>query len=108
MATSIKFDRMAASFIRRHSSTNSLQTLRIGLHPVQIAVDVDLEQGHRAVPGTACGGRVSALEAQLAQVQLVDEDIDDADRTVLVDPVIESLGEENALRSIRPFDVSPH
>jgi hypothetical protein len=61
-----------------------------------------------AVPGPTCGGRIGALEAQLAQVQLVDEDIDDADRTVLVDPVVESFGEENALRSILAFDVSPH
>jgi len=79
-----------------------------GLHPVEIAVDVDLEQGRRAVSGSARGSRIGAFEAQLPQIKLIDEDIDDADRAVLVDPVVQSLREENALRSILAFDVSPH
>lgn len=42
--------------------------------------------------------RIGALKAQLPQIQFLDEDVDDSNRAVLVDPVIESLGEENAQR----------
>lgn len=53
-------------------------------------------------------GRFGALEAQLPQIQFVDEVVDDANCAVLVNPVIESLGKQNALRSILAFDASPH
>lgn len=66
-----------------------------------------LAQRRRVVPWPAHRGRVSAIEAQLPQIEYIDEDIDSAGRAVLEGPVIESLGEENALRSILPFDVPP-
>jgi hypothetical protein len=73
-----------------------------------IAVDVDLEQSRRSVPGSARGSRIGAFEAKRPQIELIDEDINDADRAVIVDPVIESFGEQNALCSILPFDVPSH
>jgi hypothetical protein len=79
-----------------------------GLRPVQLAVDVDVEQGRRGVPWPACGGQIGAPKDQLAQVQFVDEDSDDEDGAGCMDPVIEPLWEENALRSVLAFDVSPH
>lgn len=79
-----------------------------GLHLVETAVDVDPEQGRRAVPRPARRSRVSAIEPQVPQIEPIDEDIDDTDRAVLVDPVIESLGKQNALRPILAFDVPSH
>src|SRR5450631_3291173 len=133
-------------FSRRHSRTNSLQTLRIasplsrrksanslevrcqapgqpdqfqvalrfglqasaGLHPVEVAVDIDLEQRRRVVCRSTRHGRLGPIEAQLPQIEFVDERIDDSNGAVLVDPVVQPLREESVLRSIFPFDISPH
>lgn len=75
---------------------------------MEMAVDVDLEPCRRAVPGPAGGSRIDALEAELPQIQFVDEDIDDAHRAVFLGPVIESFREWNALRPILAFDVPSH
>jgi hypothetical protein len=88
--------------------------LRLGLqasarlHPVEVAVDIDLEQRRRAVGRPARHRGIGALEAQLPKIEFIDEDIDDANCAVLVDPVIQPPGEEDALRSILTFDVPPH
>jgi hypothetical protein len=44
-------------------------------------------------------GRHSAIEAQLSQVEFLDEGIDYADRITLFDPVVQSLQEQQALRA---------
>ena len=49
-----------------------------------------------------------AFEAKPRQIQLVDEHIDDPDRVVLGDVVVEMLGKQRALGSVLAFDESLH
>jgi hypothetical protein len=51
---------------------------------------------------------VDAVKAQMRQVQLIDECIDDSNRIVLTDVVVQALREENTLRPVLPFDESLH
>lgn len=44
----------------------------------------------------------------MRQVQLIDECIDDSNRIVLTDVVVQALREEHTLRSVLPFDESLH
>ena len=67
------------------------------LNPVEIAVDVDLEQ-HRRVVGRPPGASgCIAVEAKPIQIQLVDEDVDDPYRVVFCDVVVQTLGKQRAL-----------
>jgi hypothetical protein len=61
-------------------------------HPVQIPINVDLEH-HAWVVGRAardCGR--ATVETKFRKVQFVDESIDDPDRIVLSDVVIDAFG----------------
>jgi len=51
---------------------------------IKIAVEVDLDQRRRAVPWAARGSRISAFEARPLQIELVHEDINDADGAVFI------------------------
>src|SRR5271170_7674226 len=52
--------------------------------------------------------RLHALKAEPAQIQLLDEYINDPYRVILSDVVVEMLGEQGALRTIFAFDKSLH
>ena len=79
-----------------------------GLDPVQIAVDVDLEQHGRVVRRSARGRRLGALEPELPEVEFVDEGVDHPDRVVFSDVVVEALREQGDLASVRSLDESLH
>jgi hypothetical protein len=79
-----------------------------GLNPVQIAVDINLQECRGMVGRTPGGFGHHALEAELRQIQLLDEHINHSDRVVLRDVVIQTLRKQSALRSILPFDKSLH
>ena len=49
---------------------------------VEIAVDVELQQVARSVPGSACPLRLHPLETRLDQIEPIDEGIDEPDRIV--------------------------
>ncbi len=57
------------------------------LHPVEIAIDVELQQ-RAGVIGGPPRGRRHDLEAQARQIELVHEDVDDPGEAVLTDVVI--------------------
>src|SRR5262245_46328030 len=52
--------------------------------------------------------RQRTFETEVAQVQFIDEQINRANRVVLLNPVIQQLREQNNLRSILTIDVSAH
>jgi hypothetical protein len=60
------------------------------------------------VPWTPSGFGLHAIEAEFLQIELIDEDVDDADRVVFTDVVIQAFGEQRALRPILTFDKSLH
>jgi hypothetical protein len=78
------------------------------LDAVEIAVYVELQQPGRVVGGPARRFRHHAIEAELPEVQRVDERINRADRIALVDKVIEAFGQQRPLPPIRPFNEPLH
>ena len=78
------------------------------LDAIEIAVDVELEVQRRVVAGPADVGRLGRLEAQLVEIERLDERIDDANRIALVDPLIEAFRQQRQLPPIDPFDEPRH
>ena len=48
------------------------------------------------------------IEAQLTQIKFIDKSIDDLDRVVLIDSIVEILCKQRALRPIRALDKALH
>ena len=63
------------------------------LHPVQIVVDVKLEENRGVVrrPTSCCW--LNPLEAHLGQIERIDKHIDHANRVALVNEIIEAFGQ---------------
>ena len=61
------------------------------LHPVQIAVDVELQENRGMKGGPSRRSRIDAVEAQLFQIKRFDEDVDRANGIFFINPVIETL-----------------
>src|SRR5882672_4338491 len=78
------------------------------LHPIEVAVDVNLQQGRRMIGWSPCCLRLNTAEAQPRQVKLIDKDIDRPDRIVLAQIVIQSLGKQRALTAIIANDKARH
>ena len=62
------------------------------LYPVEVAVDVNLQQRRRMIGRPSCRLRLNAVKAELGQVKLIDQHIDRPDRIVLAQIVIQPLG----------------
>lgn len=54
----------------------------------------------------SCGG--GALKATGLEVQLIDEQINNADQVIIVDPVVETLREKRRLTSVSALNVTSH
>ncbi len=78
------------------------------LNPVEVAVDVELQQNRRMIGRSPRPPWRNPLEAQLQQLKLVDEDIDHPNRIVVVDPVLKSIREQRRLAPIDTLDKSLH
>ena len=72
-----------------------------GLHPVQVAVDVELEQDRGMIGRPARRLGHDTVEPELPQVDRIHEGVDHADRVVLVDPVIQARRKQRRLTAIR-------
>jgi hypothetical protein len=60
------------------------------------------------VRGTPGVRRRHALEAKVRQIEFVDEDIDHANRVVLGNIVVKTLGQQRNLLAVLAFDKSLH
>src|ERR1017187_550914 len=78
------------------------------LHSVQVPIDIDLEQHPRVVRRPARRLRIHPLKAHLPQVQLLDEGLDHPGRVVLRHVVLDTLGQQTDLSSVRALDKSLH
>src|SRR6516165_10933828 len=59
------------------------------LNPVEIAVDVELQQ-HRWMVGSPSGCfRLDTTEAKFCKIEFVDKDVDRANRIVLINPIFQ-------------------
>src|SRR5210317_263481 len=77
------------------------------LHPVEIAVDEQLEHGRRVISRTT---RIVGLglEAKIAQVEFIDEHIDHPYRAVFGYIVIEAFGKQRRLSAVFALNESAH
>ena len=64
-----------------------------GLDPVEVAVEVDLQQRPRMVGGPAGDLWMHAIEAQLGQIKFIDEDVNRPDWVVFRNVVVKAFGE---------------
>ena len=54
------------------------------MHPVDVAVDIDLQQHARMIGRPSRRLRLDAAKAEFGQINLIDKDIDRPDRIVLL------------------------
>src|ERR1700722_15740347 len=78
------------------------------LHPIEIAVNVKLQQHRGMIRGSAgCLGS-DPTKPKFGQIEFVDIDIDHANRIVVADPVFQAFRKKCALTAIRPLNKAPH
>jgi hypothetical protein len=78
------------------------------LNPIEIAVDVELQQHRRMVGRTSGCFRINTTQAKLRQINLVDKDIDRANWVILANPIFQAFREQRALLAIHPLNEAPH
>jgi hypothetical protein len=79
-----------------------------GGNAVQVAVDVELQQGARMVGRTSGLRRDGPLEPEFRQVQQLDERFDDANGVALVNVVLNALRQQESLTSVQALNVACH
>src|SRR5262249_4936350 len=78
------------------------------LNPVEIAVDVELQQHRWMVGGSSGCFRIDTAEAKLCKIELVDKDINRANRIILANPIFQAFREQRALCTIHALNKAPH
>ncbi len=71
-----------------------------GLHLVQVAIDVELQQHCRMIGRASRRRRCHTVEAERTQVQIIDEDIDHTHRVLLGHIVVETFGKQRRLPAV--------
>jgi hypothetical protein len=79
-----------------------------GLDAIEVPVDVDLELHRRVVRRPASRQWLVSFEPYLVQVELFDKGLDNANRVVGSNVVLQALRHQRDLRSILAFDESLH
>src|ERR1700731_229860 len=70
------------------------------LHPVEVSVDVNLQQRGRMVGWPSCRLRLNAVKAEPAQIKLIDKNIDRPDRIILSQIVFQAFRKQRALATV--------
>lgn len=78
------------------------------LGPVEVTVDVDLQQDGRVVRRAASFGGNHATDAQQTKIEFIDKHIDYSHRIGVRDVIIQALGQQCALTSVLALDVTLH
>src|SRR5882672_6218485 len=78
------------------------------LYPIEVSVDVNLQQRRRMIGRPPCRLRLNAAKAQLGQIKLIDKDIDCPNRIILGQIVFQPLGKQSALTAVIANDKAPH
>jgi hypothetical protein len=78
------------------------------LNPIEIAVDIELQQYRRMIRRPAGLLRSNPAEPKRGQIEFVDKDIDYANRIVLADPVFHTFRKQRALLAIHPLNKALH
>jgi antirestriction protein ArdC len=67
-----------------------------------LVLDVNLEEAGGVVARSSRRRRLRAPKTELNEIERIDEDVDDAHCVILVDPVVQALRKQEALRSFAP------
>jgi hypothetical protein len=78
------------------------------LHPVEVAVNVELQKDRGVIGRTARRLRIDAAEPQRAQIETFDKGLDHPDRIVLGDKVLKSFRKKRDLAPIQTLDKALH
>ena len=78
------------------------------LNPIEIAVDVELQQHRRMVRRPASCLGINPAEPKLGQIELVDKDVDHANRIILANPILQALRKQRVLPAIRALNKALH
>ena len=79
-----------------------------GLYPIEIPIDVYLEQCRWVVTGAAGYLWNNTLKPQITQDQIIHKGINDLDRIIFCDVIVESFGKQRALGSVFTFNKTLH
>src|SRR5580658_10052831 len=74
-------------------------------NPVEIAVDVELQQVARSVPGSARRLRLDPTETRLDEIDPIDEGVDEPDGIIGADIVVDRFGQKKELRAFESGNV---
>jgi hypothetical protein len=78
------------------------------LHPVQIAVDVELQVNRRMIGRTARVLRINAPETQSAKIRTLDNGLGHTDRIALADPVLKAFRKKCRLIAFNALNKTLH
>src|SRR5882757_6072530 len=94
----------------RHQATSQPHQLDVALaltlqaaarlHPIEVSVDINLQQRRRMIGRHSRRLRLDAAKAEFGTIKLVDKDIDRPDRIVLSQIFIQPLGKQRALTAV--------
>src|ERR1700676_2443937 len=76
-----------------------------GAHPIDVAINVELEQVGRIVSWTAGVFRLNPGKACLIEVQIFDKRVDEADRIIAMNVVIDPRRQKLGLVAITAFNM---
>jgi hypothetical protein len=71
---------------------------------IDIAVDVKLQQIGRRVSRPSGVGRSSARKAKLFEIEIINKSLDEADRVIIGDIIVDSFWEEQDMRARSAFN----
>src|SRR5437773_3415934 len=78
------------------------------LHPIEVSVDVNLQQRRRMIGRPSCRLRLNTAKTQPGQIKLIDKNIDRPDRIILGQIVFQPLWKQSALIAVFANDKARH
>ena len=76
------------------------------LHAIEVAVNIKLQQDRGMITGLS--RRLGELETKIRKIRLLDERIDQTNRVLVVDPVVQMIRKKRPLISQEALNVSLH
>src|SRR5882724_5394472 len=78
------------------------------LDPVQITVNIELQEDRGMIRGSPCRLRIDPAEIERTEIKRVDKHVNHTNRVVLIDPIIQAFGKQRRLPAIHPLDEALH
>jgi hypothetical protein len=78
------------------------------LNPIEITVNVELQQHRRMVRRPAGGLGINPVKPKLGQIEPPDKDINHANRIILANPIFQAFRKQGALPAIHPLNKAHH